>query len=330
MVVWVKLVERLERRMGVPFAQLGAMPRLLLLQLWYFLGRGVIAGVNLRLDPDVRLNWPGGVAVFVGIAGACVLTTDTLQLGFVLVLASPVLLYALPKIPDPVMENRAYAMLIGVAFLAAWAGERAPVLISLLGVIYLLATLERNQYWSTRYRFWERASQESPNKLRPQVNFAVALGRSPPERQRAIEAYRRLVATGNPAREVGLAAANLALLYIEEHRRTQDQQWVREAALLLDRAELQWPGHSRILNNRGSMYMGFGQWQLAIEEFSRAIESQPKFSEAWRNRARCWGRLGNLEQAKADAERAEQIDGIHAVFRFHKTKPDKGESENVQ
>ena len=238
-------------------------------------------------------------------------------------------LYSCPKIPDPVMENRSQSLLLPVAMAAALFIEQyplfAPYLIWVIGFYFLRSAL-RNQFWSKRLFFWRQAHLEAPYKLRPRLNYGVALsaiGRT----EDALKMYQNLVHIGDRASEAGTAAVNLSILYIQQHQLLKDKdpdganEWIKLAAELLTEAETRWPRHSRVRHCRGVMYMGYSLqhsecWQLAIDEFLIAIKLNPKQTDSMREAARCYGRLGDGERAKALIEKAVQIDGRKTTLTY--------------
>lgn len=238
-------------------------------------------------------------------------------IGALLVLVSPIWLYAFWTLPDPVLENRAYISLLGFGFIAADLAQQAPFGVLLLITAWAAVTYRRAGYWQTRKAFWGRACEESPHNKRAHANYTVQLSQEGKFGEAAAH-YEWMIREWGTAREAGTAAANLSIIYMEMHRATGEDGWRIKAAELLHMAKDRWPRHQRIFHNRGAMFMGYERWHEAIDEFTRAIEIQPSLAEAYRNRARCWGRLGDAEKAAADAAEAEKIDGVPSRLRFVK------------
>ena len=72
---------------------------------------------------------------------------------------------------------------------------------------------------------------------------------------------------------------------------------------------------------QGITYSDQGQFDLAISEFSKAIEIVPNMAEAYSERGKAYGRLGQSEQAIADLDKAIEInegaqkfDGIERIL----------------
>jgi protein O-mannosyl-transferase len=63
-----------------------------------------------------------------------------------------------------------------------------------------------------------------------------------------------------------------------------------------------------IQENRGAAYAKLGNYSRAIEDYDRAIEINPQYSEAYNNRGVAYGKLGNYRRAIEDYDRAIEID----------------------
>jgi tetratricopeptide (TPR) repeat protein len=62
-----------------------------------------------------------------------------------------------------------------------------------------------------------------------------------------------------------------------------------------------------IYNNRGLVYGDSGQFKQAISDYNKAIELDPKLSEAYTNRGNAYVRLGQLNQAISDCNKAIEL-----------------------
>jgi tetratricopeptide (TPR) repeat protein len=78
------------------------------------------------------------------------------------------------------------------------------------------------------------------------------------------------------------------------------------------------PGYSQAYFNRGSVLARRGHYREAIDDFSRAIELHSGFAEAYYNRARLLARLGQTEQALRDLARAIEIDPRNAAAFYNR------------
>jgi Flp pilus assembly protein TadD len=67
------------------------------------------------------------------------------------------------------------------------------------------------------------------------------------------------------------------------------------------------PGHSHAWNCRGIAYAQKGELELAVLDFTTAIELRPGFGPYYRNRALAYSRKGEQERARRDARRAREL-----------------------
>jgi tetratricopeptide (TPR) repeat protein len=81
----------------------------------------------------------------------------------------------------------------------------------------------------------------------------------------------------------------------------------------------------------GYAYWSLGQWQLAADNYQRAILTQPTYAKAHNNRAGALKKLGALEEAMACSRRALEIDPDYAAA--HNTRgailSDRGQTEEA-
>ena len=72
-------------------------------------------------------------------------------------------------------------------------------------------------------------------------------------------------------------------------------------------------------NNRGIAYgKGKGQHDKAILDFSKAIEIDPMYAEAYANRGVAYGILGQYDKAISDFNKAIEINPTYAEVYFNK------------
>ena len=60
-------------------------------------------------------------------------------------------------------------------------------------------------------------------------------------------------------------------------------------------------------NNRGIAYAGKGQYDKAVEDYSRAIDLDARFDKAYNNRGNAYWHLGNHAASLADYQKAIEI-----------------------
>jgi tetratricopeptide (TPR) repeat protein len=64
------------------------------------------------------------------------------------------------------------------------------------------------------------------------------------------------------------------------------------------------PGNAEAYRNRGNAYFKLGQYQLAIEDYNKAITLKPDYTGAYKNRAVVYLTQGNKEPGCNDAHKA--------------------------
>jgi tetratricopeptide (TPR) repeat protein len=74
-------------------------------------------------------------------------------------------------------------------------------------------------------------------------------------------------------------------------------------------------------NNRGVIYLKLGQYQQAVEDYSKAISIKPDYTDAYNNRAFVYLKLGNIESGCKDARKACAM-GVCATLETAKVKGD--------
>ncbi len=73
------------------------------------------------------------------------------------------------------------------------------------------------------------------------------------------------------------------------------------------------PGYLGIVyNNRGNAWDGKGDYDRAIADYTKAIEIDPKYANAYYSRGIAWGKKGNSDRAIADYTKAIEIDPKYA------------------
>ncbi|MHC4661887.1 MAG: tetratricopeptide repeat protein [Planctomycetota bacterium] len=108
-----------------------------------------------------------------------------LAFGFLMILVPQLPYWLIPTII--LVEYKLYACFMGVAILAGWvigflaarenksAAYVAVSVISVLGILGITGVLVRNRTWQERLIFWKDSAEKSPNKARPNGNYARAL-----------------------------------------------------------------------------------------------------------------------------------------------------------
>ena len=77
------------------------------------------------------------------------------------------------------------------------------------------------------------------------------------------------------------------------------------------------PDLVRPYNSRGNVYLQKGEHELAIADYTEAIERNPDLAEAHYNRGLAWLQLQRCEKAKSDLTAAKGME-LNIVKEFHK------------
>lgn len=70
-----------------------------------------------------------------------------------------------------------------------------------------------------------------------------------------------------------------------------------------------------LYHSRGLLNFGRNYYQAAIDDFSSAIGNVPEMADAYFDRARSYHELGNTISAKADYDKAYQLDPENKTFK---------------
>ncbi len=75
---------------------------------------------------------------------------------------------------------------------------------------------------------------------------------------------------------------------------------------------------AEIYYNRGVAHAEKGEVELAIEDYTKAIELEPDNADAYYRRSKAWLHLGEVEKAKSDMKTASSI-GIDSATALDET-----------
>ena len=67
------------------------------------------------------------------------------------------------------------------------------------------------------------------------------------------------------------------------------------------------PNDALLLYSCGNCYMNFRDYKTAIQYYSKAIESNPKFTDAYFNRGRSWFYLNETDKSCEDYQKAQDL-----------------------
>ncbi len=193
---------------------------------------------------------------------------------------------------DPIFEHRVYLLSAG-AFVAissamiGLAGQRERVLSSvclamtLLCLVFVVATVKRNLVWSDEVTLWEDVTRKSPTLSRPWNNLGYAyLKRKEPAR--ALPPLIRSISLdpGHPDawNNVGLALTQLGS-YLGRFDRTVEM--FRDLSAVNADAQTIW--FAKAHNNLGLAYDYLGRPMDAIASFRKSLDMDPDYAPAHYN-----------------------------------------------
>ncbi len=76
-------------------------------------------------------------------------------------------------------------------------------------------------------------------------------------------------------------------------------------------------------NNRGRAYAGLNQHRKAIEDYSKAIQLDPKSAIIYNNRGAAYYELGEYHKAIEDYDKALELDPEHTLAKYNKEIAEK-------
>lgn len=226
-----------------------------------------MVGAKIHIDPDPDrievIDQRIGRALVVAVSAAClfIISGDmAIRLALLWTIVTPMAIYAFIPVADPIMMNRAYGILPGIALclggLCAWLWDFTMMwwLITLPMFWILLGVTHKSvKHWSDPESLWRQAIIESPNKERPRMAIGEVLVTQKNFEAASIE-YRQLM-----KQYPRLLAARLGL---------------------------------------GAIAHDVGMYQRAKQIFQEIIMEQPLCAIAWRNLGLIQHHEGNLIEAE--------------------------------
>ena len=159
-----------------------------------------------------------------------------------------------------------YLPMIAVAAMTGLLASRLNTRVLVVAGLLLAAlSFGRTEVWSSEESLWAEAVRRSPEKIRPKIQLARAVG---PRRALPLLEDARSAAPFDPlvASELGstyMALGNPAAALAEFGR-----------ALALQ------PGNAGAMNNRGAALLALGQRDAARADFERALRNDPCLFDA--------------------------------------------------
>ena len=206
---------------------------------------------------------------------------------------------------DVIFEHRLYLPMAGFSMALAAGVEnflkhkkRFMVILSLIVIIFSVATYLRNRVWQNDYTLWQDVISKSPHKYRGFSNLALAYERDK-NYDKAVEYFEKSIErTPDNARE----RYNLGLVYFEKGDHEKAVEAFKKAIELK-------PDYDKAYNNLGVEYIRVGRAGEAFDAFSKAVEINPRFAGAYKNLGKYYSDHGDREKATDYFERAQNLIG---------------------
>jgi tetratricopeptide (TPR) repeat protein len=206
-------------------------------------------------------------------------------------------------IADPYAERRLYLPFIGLLlitaeFLRRWKASRSVVIGVLCAVLVFEAclTYNRNELYSSAIPIWQETASKSPNKRRPNYQYAFALfaaGRCP----EAVKEFAHTASIESPSYDLlldwGLAASCAG---------------DRELALIKLRGAAALAPNANVLSTLGLEYLKQGKYAEALDTLNSAIRIDSRLAIAYLYRGKVYELQGDTAAALKDYQRAVELD----------------------
>ena len=176
---------------------------------------------------------------------------------------------------------------------------RSLLLASILCFL-LISTLVRNQVWQTDLGLYRDCVRKSPFQVRSRVNLAKAYLDAGQYQRSQIE-YEKSISLGSKSAEAHNGLGEIAL-----REGQTDRAWQ------LFQASLQIRPNADAFIGLGNVHYYREQYDQAIPFFSKALELDPYYPEAYNDRGNCYRRLNHYEEAVRDYTRAVELNPNYA------------------
>lgn len=177
----------------------------------------------------------------------------------------------------------------------------------LIGIMYTIKTIDRNQEWETNFDLFESGVKATPNNSRA-VSALASAYRTRAESaknqknatqnyQRAKEGYKKSVALYPENTD---SWYNLGVVLMNTNEK-------EKAKIAFQKAIKQDPFHIRARNNLGVIYFQSNNFQAAAEQFRNCLKIDKNFQSAYANLGAVYHNLGDYEKARSNYTKAIQL-----------------------
>lgn len=249
-------------------------------------------------------------------------------------------------IRDVIFEHRLYMAVLGFGFAVSYLvfyflGKRnanVPVIaLSLLTVVYIGASLNRNRVWKDTYTLWSDSVKKSPKRERAWYWLASHYT-AVRDREEAFRCYDTSIqcnplfplaynGRANLKKESGDAKGaiedyDMAIKLDPGYTTAYYNRGIAKASLnKLKEAIQDYDQSIRLGNrmpavfyNRGNAQRKSRNYESAVEDYNQAIRLDPKYPLAYFNRGLTKAALQNHQEAIVDIDRAIQLDPKNHLF----------------
>ncbi|MGD1075745.1 MAG: tetratricopeptide repeat protein, partial [Thermodesulfovibrionales bacterium] len=207
----------------------------------------------------------------------------------------------------PFSERYLYLPSVGFVFLLAiflsWTKEKLPravgsvtIVFTVIGGLYTVATIARNNVWKDDFSLWSDTVKTSPDSFMGHYNLGMAYV-SQGELDSAIAEFQTAIRL-NPA--YADAHYNLGLACASQG------QW--DSAIAEYEIAIQLvPTNAKAHNNLGNAYVFQGQLDRAVAEFQTALRLNPAYVKAHNNLGIAYQSQGQVDSAITEFQAALQL-----------------------
>jgi protein O-mannosyl-transferase len=249
-------------------------------------------------------------------------------------------------IRDVIFEHRLYMAVFGFGFAISYLafyflGRKKlsyPIIaLSILTLVYIGATMNRNKVWKNTYTLWSDSTRKSPKRERSWY-WLASYYTTEKDRENAMKCYNTSIecnpefslaynARGNLKKEGGdyegaLNDYNMAIKLNPKYMTAYYNRGIANAALDqlsaaikdYDRSIRLGNRSSAVYYNRGNAKRRKGQYKEAIKDYTQAVKIDPDYPLAFFNRGLTKAAMKNHKDAITDIDKAIKIDPKNHLF----------------
>ena len=193
-----------------------------------------------------------------------------------------------------VVERRMYLASVGLILIAGWGLARflererriGTASAAVLGLIFAILCMQRNEDWTSRIGLWESTVAAAPGMPRPRVNLALAY-----------------VVEGRESEAVSHLQTALKIqpdfadAWVELGNISHDNGAYGDAERAYRKALNYSPTLEGVYYNLGNVYQDAGRYEEAIAQYRETLRRDPSFANAHNNLGQAHEKTGNADTA---------------------------------